>query len=399
MKIKDIALSAAYVGQRVVKAICVGAHEIWSAVKYIVFADPVVAQICVANFSSDGVGVTEEDAAKVTDLGTVFKGNTEITSFDELEKLTNVKTLNNTFNGCTNLQSVKVENIEIIQGNAFRDTALEGSLHFKELKRIGGSGSNFLNTSITSIVFDKLEYFYSNIFDPQFKGCNKLTHVVFPTTLLNLGTPDNNNDGAAFDGTPLSNVNLEHFQYIGPHFKGCKNLRIHLNLPEVTKLKQSFSNSVVLSVYAPKLKTLAGACFQNCAEMRGDISFPLLEGGLNKNVFGGSGIDRILDLGKITTIESILYQEALGRMPNVTFIHLPETITEIGERAMGGNINLKEVIIDAITPPSIGTNVFASAHADLTIYVPDGSVDAYKSASNWSAYAGRIKPLSLYVEP
>ena len=34
MKIKDISLSAAYVGQRVVKAICVGAQEIWSAEKY-----------------------------------------------------------------------------------------------------------------------------------------------------------------------------------------------------------------------------------------------------------------------------------------------------------------------------------------------------------------------------
>ena len=82
MKIKDIALSAAYVGQRVVKAICVGAQEIWSAVKYIVFADPVVEQICVANFSSDGIGVLTEDAAKVTDIGTIFNGNTEITSFD-----------------------------------------------------------------------------------------------------------------------------------------------------------------------------------------------------------------------------------------------------------------------------------------------------------------------------
>ena len=85
MKIKDIALSAAAIGERVVKAIAIGAVEVWSAIKYIVFKDPVVEQICVSNFSSDGVGVTEEDAAKVTSIDTIFRENTEIVSFDELQ--------------------------------------------------------------------------------------------------------------------------------------------------------------------------------------------------------------------------------------------------------------------------------------------------------------------------
>ena len=32
------------------------------------------------------------------------------------------------------------------------------------------------------------------------------------------------------------------------------------------------------------------------------------------------------------------------------------------------------------------------------IYVPNESVDTYKTATNWSTYADIIKPLSEYVE-
>lgn len=60
--------------------------------KYIQFADPEVERICIANFSSDGIGVTYEDAAAVTDLGLVFKG-TSIASFDELQYFTGLTAL------------------------------------------------------------------------------------------------------------------------------------------------------------------------------------------------------------------------------------------------------------------------------------------------------------------
>ena len=58
--------------------------------EYIQFADPEVERICVANWSSDGVGLTYDDAAKVTDIGTKFRDNSVITSFDEFRYFTSV---------------------------------------------------------------------------------------------------------------------------------------------------------------------------------------------------------------------------------------------------------------------------------------------------------------------
>ncbi|MBQ5394617.1 MAG: hypothetical protein IIU62_06250, partial [Alistipes sp.] len=48
--------------------------------KYIEFADPEVFRVLMEKgVSSDGVGITTADVEAVTDIGTWFKGNTEIT--------------------------------------------------------------------------------------------------------------------------------------------------------------------------------------------------------------------------------------------------------------------------------------------------------------------------------
>lgn len=55
------------------------------------------------------------------------------------------------------------------------------------------------------------------------------------------------------------------------------------------------------------------------------------------------------------------------------------------------------VIIDSNVVPEIPAK--PSFGQNIQFYVPDESVDTYKSATNWSYYADKIKPLSEYVEP
>lgn len=59
-----------------------------------------------------------------------------------------------------------------------------------------------------------------------------------------------------------------------------------------------------------------------------------------------------------------------------------------------GCTNLRTIVIKAISPPTLNTSTFGSGATDRLFYVPDESVDAYKSATNWSAYADAIRPLS-----
>lgn len=45
----------------------------------------------------------------------------------------------------------------------------------------------------------------------------------------------------------------------------------------------------------------------------------------------------------------------------------------------------------SINPPTLGgTSCFSSIPSDCIIYVPQGSGNAYKTATNWSAFASKI---------
>ncbi|MCR4847800.1 MAG: leucine-rich repeat domain-containing protein, partial [Bacteroidales bacterium] len=74
------------------------------------FADDNVKAICVANWDTDGDSeLSYAEAAAVTDLGTYFKNNADITSFDELQYFTGLTSLPNTaFMSCTNLISISL---------------------------------------------------------------------------------------------------------------------------------------------------------------------------------------------------------------------------------------------------------------------------------------------------
>lgn len=89
--------------------------EIGVDVGYITFADAEVGRLCVSAFG-DGIGLTKAAAAEVKDIGTVFKGNTLITSFDEFG-LFGVEILKQyAFANCTRLSSIVVpDSVRILQ--------------------------------------------------------------------------------------------------------------------------------------------------------------------------------------------------------------------------------------------------------------------------------------------
>ena len=84
------------------------------AAKAIYFHDSAVKAICVANWDTDGDGeLSNDEAAAVTSIGTVFRGNTTITSFSELLYFTSLTSLTcadgyGTFQGCYNLELINL---------------------------------------------------------------------------------------------------------------------------------------------------------------------------------------------------------------------------------------------------------------------------------------------------
>ena len=76
---------------------------------------------------------------------------------------------------------------------------------------------------------------------------------------------------------------------------------------------------------------------------------------------------------------------------SLTSVNIPDSVTTIGEDAFGSCDSLTSVYCKATTPPALGgTYVFDDNGSGRKIYVPAESVEAYKSATNWSEYASAI---------
>ena len=68
-------------------------------------------------------------------------------------------------------------------------------------------------------------------------------------------------------------------------------------------------------------------------------------------------------------------------------------VTSIGSYAFNSSSSLTGITINATTPPTLGNSALIATN-NCPIYVPCGSVQAYKSASGWSDYSSRIVPIA-----
>ena len=74
-------------------------------------------------------------------------------------------------------------------------------------------------------------------------------------------------------------------------------------------------------------------------------------------------------------------------------ISIPSNVTSIGNRALRNCSGLTSITVEATTPPTLSEDSVFDGTNNCPIYVPSQSVDAYKSATNWSTYASRIKAI------
>lgn len=76
----------------------------------------------------------------------------------------------------------------------------------------------------------------------------------------------------------------------------------------------------------------------------------------------------------------------------IKHLTLPSSIVSLGAYCLN-NTDTEYIVINATTPPTINYGTVTYYYGG-NIYVPDASVNAYKTASNWDYVASKIKPIS-----
>ena len=132
--------------------------------------------------------------------------------------------------------------------------------------------------------------------------------------------------------------------------------------------------------------------FINCTSLS-DVT--LKEGltNIGRNMFANcTSLSNITIPNSVTLIK----YGAFHGCTSLTEITIPSGVTSIGDYAFDGSNNLKNIIIESSTPATLGIDSFNISGNDWYIYVPNSSVDTYKTA--WATYASHIKPMSALYE-
>lgn len=351
---------------------------------YIKFADPEVLRVLLANMTTDdGIGITEEQAAAVTNIGTWFQGNTEITSFDEFEKFTSVKRTNyGAFNNCTSLKSIKLpESLTKIEQATFHACSSLEHISFPEgLQRIeNSSGIHSMPLVVEDLRLPNLIvlglYSFSGTKIKKVSDLGKITTINGFTScpdLHEIHLPPTCTEFSAGHKTPLRKVNMDNIITVSALcFADNAVIEDVGSLRKVETLNwQSFGNCALNYNIGEmtKIKTLRGALqFSGASNIHGIVNWPELanvdvasSGGPNQNqyTFRGSGIEGIQSLGNVMTIIRVGFCQDCK---SLRFVNLPQSVTTIEQYAFSGCTSLTEINLSNVT--SIGSAAFQDCSA------------------------------------
>lgn len=155
---------------------------------YIPFADSNVEAVLLANGVGDGLGVTYKDAAKVTDISTWFKFNTDITSFAELVNFSRIRTLvASAFYGCSSLAEIALPaGLTTIGDSAFRGCSSLTEITLPaSLTSIGQTA--FAGCSLLARALNLENTKVKIIGDGAFKDCSAIAEIALPSSLISIG--------------------------------------------------------------------------------------------------------------------------------------------------------------------------------------------------------------------
>ena len=220
-----------------------------------------------------------------------------------------------------------------------------------------------------------------------FYGCKNFSKINIPSTVKYIGR------SAFYDCSSLSQLTLnEGLEIIEKQaFNKCQKLTSVTIPNSVTSIgEDAFAyDSGLTSITIPdSVTSIGGYAFNNCKSLT--------------SVTIGSGLTSVGDniFAYCSSITNVSITEGLTKLGYSMFnncvklssVVIPNTIEYIGGNAFSYCSGLTSVTCLAENPPELGDTA-AFYNSTCPIYVPSASVDAYKSATNWSTYASRIQAI------
>lgn len=151
---------------------------------------------------------------------------------------------------------------------------------------------------------------------------------------------------------------------------------------------QTFANCAKLTtVVVPEGVTTIGSAFWSCSALE-SVTLPSTLKTLKSSTFYGCKALKSVNLPEgLETIGNMVFSSCGA----LTTVSLPSTLTTIGSMAFYGCSGLTEIKSAAAVPPAAGNLAFDDVETSIPVYVPVGTIDAYKAAAQWSDFTNYLE--------
>ncbi len=271
------------------------------------------------------------------------------------------------FDGCIGLTAITIPgSVSLIRDGAFANcTGLTSIIIPENMTSI----ANFAFYYCRGLISITIPASVTSVGHYSFEGCSSLAAITIPEGVTSIGK-------SAFSGcSSLTTITVAEGNAKYDSRGGC-NAIIETN-----------SNTLIAgcstTIIPESVTSIGGSAFYACSSLTA-ITIPESVTSIGDDAFRGCwNLTAITIPASVTSIGDYTFSNC----SSLTSITIPESVTSIGYGAFSGCRSLTDITCEAKTPPTLeGSYVFYLVNKSIPLYVPAGSVEAYKSAQYWSEF-------------
>lgn len=252
------------------------------------------------------------------------------------------------------------------------------------------------------VTYQGNKYIVTSISDRAFSGCTKITGLSLPTTLTDIGAYAFNGcvgiNGIVTIGEEIINIGRS-------AFLGCSGITevvfnaIQCQLMGGARSSTVFANCRQLKkiTFGSQVKRIPDYAFTGMSSLRFDWNLPASLEYIGEYAF--AYCSSIKGAIRIPADVRSIGMYAFAQCHGATTVEIPARIERIDDRAFYQCVNVKQINVKALVPPTVGNDIFTGVNYNVVLNVPCISEDRYRRAPIWSKLRNIVatKPCTIDI--